>query len=272
MDILLCETFLTKRTHKLIIIPGYTLLSNNQEKSKGGGTAILIKNHISNTRRSDLEEFHEGQLETTYIEIQSKNKKKIVVGSLYRPPNTSAEQLHNHLSKTIPKVKSEKKDKQLILRMDLLKSNSHTAIQKFLDIIMNNGLLPTITRPTRITQQTATLIDNIFISEVLQRNFDSAILIHDMSDHLPILALMKQTKITDKNPIEFNSRLLNSLHISNINRKLRDIDWTGHLNSESCDTNFNTFCDLLHMKRQWILWPPSNVYVFLPKENLASPG
>ena len=84
MDVLLlCETFLTKSTHKLINIPGYTLLSNNREKSKGGGTAILTKNHINYTRRSDLEEFQEGQLETTYIEIQSKNKKKIIVGSLY---------------------------------------------------------------------------------------------------------------------------------------------------------------------------------------------
>ena len=67
-----------------------------------------------------------------------------------------------------------------------------------------------------------------------------------MSDHLPTLALMKQTKITDKDPIEFNSRLLNSVHISNIDRKLQDIDWIGHLNRESCDTNFNTFCNLLH--------------------------
>ena len=113
-------------------------------------------------------------------------------------------------------------------------------------MLINNGLLATITQPTRITQQSATLIDNIFISEVLQHNFDSAILIHDMSDHLPTLALMKQTKLTDKNPIEFNSRLLNSTCISNINRKLWDIDWIGHLNSESCDTNFNTFCNLLH--------------------------
>ena len=113
-------------------------------------------------------------------------------------------------------------------------------------MLINNGLLPTITWPARITQQSATLIDSIFISDMLQRNFDSAILIHDMSDHLPTLALMKQTKITDQNSIEFNSRLLNSECISNINRKLWDIDWIGHLNSESCDTNFNTFCNLLH--------------------------
>ena len=52
--------------------------------------------------------------------------------------------------------------------------------------------------------------------------------------------------MADKNPIEFQSRLLNSERINNINRKLRDIDWIGHLNNESCDTNFNAFCNLLH--------------------------
>ena len=104
-----------------------------------------------------------------------------MIGSLYWSPNTSTEVLYEHLSNTIPRVKSEGRDKHLILGMDhnldLLKSNNHTATRKFLDMILDNGLIPSITRPTRITQQSATLIDNIFISEVLQRNFDSAILI-----------------------------------------------------------------------------------------------
>ena len=43
--LLLCETFLSKRTYILINIPGYILLSNNREKSKGGGTSILKKSH-----------------------------------------------------------------------------------------------------------------------------------------------------------------------------------------------------------------------------------
>ena len=105
---------------------------------------------------------------------------------------------------------------------------------------------------------------------MLQRNFDSTILIHDMSNHLPTLALMKQTKITDKNPIEFHSRLLNSEHIGNINRKLWDIDWIGHLNNKSCDTNFNTFCNLLHETMDTVA--PLSVYVSLQKENLANHG
>ena len=40
--ILLCETFLNKKTIKLVNIPGYELIASSQESSKGGGTAILI--------------------------------------------------------------------------------------------------------------------------------------------------------------------------------------------------------------------------------------
>ena len=53
------------------------------------------------------------------------------------------------------------------------------------------GLLPTITRLSRITQMSATLIDNIFISSNLYKNFDSALLLEDISDHLPVMALLK---------------------------------------------------------------------------------
>ena len=71
---LLCETFLSKKMQKLIYILGYNLLCNNHENSKGGGTAILLRDRINYIRRNDLEEFHEGPLETTYVEIQAKNK------------------------------------------------------------------------------------------------------------------------------------------------------------------------------------------------------
>ena len=40
--ILLCETFLNRKTTKLVKIPGYELITNCRVTSKGGGTAILI--------------------------------------------------------------------------------------------------------------------------------------------------------------------------------------------------------------------------------------
>ena len=67
-----------------------------------------------------------------------------------------------------------------------------------------------------------------------------------MSDHLPAIALFKQTKFTDKSPIEFKSRRLTEDKIKNqINQKLHNVDWNGNLNSDNSNTNFNKFCGLL---------------------------
>ena len=51
--------------------------------------------------------------------------------------------------------------------LDLLKCNVHKQTQALLDGLTDKNLLPTITRPTRITQNTAPLLDNIFVSERL---------------------------------------------------------------------------------------------------------
>ena len=66
-----------------------------------------------------------------------------------------------------------------------------------------------------------------------------------MSDHLPAITLFKQTKFTDKSPIEFESRRLTEDKINWINQKLHNVDWNGNLNSDNCNTNFNKFCGLL---------------------------
>ena len=113
--------------------------------------------------------------------------------------------------------------------IDLLRSEEHVSKRKFLDLIL--------TRPTRITQRSATLIDNIYISKNLQCKFDSAIIMDDISDHLPLVALLRQTKITDKSPIEFTSHGLNATKISQIHQKLCTTDWNSILNSDDINTN-----------------------------------
>ena len=101
----------------------------------------------------------------------------------------------------------------------------------------------TITRPTRITHQTATLIDNIFVSGKLYRNFESAIILSDISDHLPILSLLKQSKYSTKQALEFTSRRLNRNSLAKIKHSLLHIDWIGLLNKKTSNENFDIFCN-----------------------------
>ena len=69
--------------------------------------------------------------------------------------------------------------------LDLLKHHVHLATQDFLKLLYEMKLLPCITRPTRITHNSSTLIDNIFLSPKLHSVQLSCIILSDLSDHMP---------------------------------------------------------------------------------------
>ena len=64
--------------------------------------------------------------------------------------------------------------------MDLLKSENHCSTRTFLEDLTDKNIMPTITHPTCIMQNTATLIDNIFVSKNLQKYFESAVILDDI--------------------------------------------------------------------------------------------
>ena len=125
--------------------------------------------------------------------------------------------------------------------MDFLKSGNHCSTRTFLEDLTDKNIMPTISRPTCIMQNTATLIDNTFVSENLQKYFESAVIPDDISDHLPTLALLKQTKLLDKKPLVFKSQNLSKEKIAKIKTKLYELDWTRHLDANNCSKNFDLF-------------------------------
>ena len=148
------------------------------------------------------------------------------------------------LNELTSNVQSEK-DKEIILGMDhnldLPKSRAHKPTQIFIEDLLDKNIPPTITRLTRITQNSATLIDNIFGNERLHHFFESAVIITDISGHLPTLSFLKQTKLLDRKLLEFESRNLSEAKIKTIKTKLLQVDWTNVFNSTSSNENFDKF-------------------------------
>ena len=196
--------------------------------------------------RADLEDLNKDNFECTFIELNRKSKKSIIVGSIYCPPNTKPKDFNNQYQNMLSRLKLEKKE--IILGMDhnldLLKSNNHPETQTFIDLNFGNCLFPCITRPTRITKSSATLIDNTFISESLHKSFDSCVLIHDLSDHLPSLINIHNQTYGTGNYLEFKSRSLNKEKISNIKNLLYNTDWSV-LNKNNVNITFKEFHTIL---------------------------
>ena len=218
-------------------------------EKKGGGVTILIRDGISYKRKTDLDVFDEGLMELIFVEVRSKNGKQIIFGSMYKPPNVGIDQFSEHLSSNTYKARQVqgKHLPEMVFGMDhnmnLLNSAIHPPRHKFIETLNELKLYPTITRPTRITHHSATLIDNIYVTEILHRNFESTILINDMSDHLPTLAMLKQTRLMNPEPITFNSRCLNKNKLKQVDHKLMRVDWIGVLTCTMSDEKFNQFSD-----------------------------
>ena len=181
------ETWVTRANEHVVRIPNYNFIGKHRANKKGGGVGLAVHETIHYRTRDDIKLNHDSDLEYQFIELKAR-KRNILVGSMYRSPQSKEKEFLQDYKQLIDILKQHK-DKEIVIgmdhNMDLLKASKHTNTQEFLDYNIEMNLLPVITKPTRITDTSATLIDNIFISGRPQHNYNSGLIISDMSDHLP---------------------------------------------------------------------------------------
>ena len=90
------------------------------------------------------------------------NGQTYIVGVVNRPPNSNIVDFNN----TMHSILGEGDTVSLLhygrLNLDLLKHDKYPPTEKYLDIMHVNYFIPIINRPTRVTRDTSTLIDNIY--------------------------------------------------------------------------------------------------------------
>ncbi len=109
--------------------------------------------------------YEAGQLESVLIEILNEKKKNEIYGCIYRHPTMDVKSFNEkYFNEVISKITDEKKVCYLAgdFNIDLLKSETNPDTKDFFDSLTSNLFVPHITLPTRITNRSQTLIDNIF--------------------------------------------------------------------------------------------------------------
>ena len=93
---------------------------------------------------------------------------------------------NNYLSQIFEIVSKEQKQVFLLgdFNINLLNYNDHQPTNDFLDSLASNSFIPYILHPTRITNHSKTLIDNIF-SNFISPDIMSGNITATISDHLP---------------------------------------------------------------------------------------
>jgi len=195
-----------------VTIEGYDLYHTETLTAKGG-TAIFIKNSYDTFERNDLKIKH-NDFESTWIEIKNKNSKNIISGCIYRHPRYDMKEFLQYLDKTLTTINKENKEIFISgdFNADFLKIEKNKNYQEFYNLVTSNGLLPRIVRPTRVTENSATIIDNIF-SNSFKRGMISGNLMLCISEHFSqFLSIgtnnvsLKNTKIYGRDYSKFNPK------------------------------------------------------------------
>jgi len=241
------ETRLSSSSLPSISLPGYSF-THTPSTSHAGGVGLYIANHLTFKPRDDLNKilYSSSLLESIFVEVFLNNSANFIIGCIYKHPKFDVNDFNVNISMLLSKVDTEKKNIILLgdFNIDLLSCKTNKSYSNFLDICASSHLFPFITLPTRITSESSTLIDNIFMSSSNYKTTSGNLTI-SISDHLPqflmLYSLNLNSNTTSFKPTYY--RKWSAFNSTNFRNDFNQISWNEILALENrdCDFSFNAF-------------------------------
>ena len=234
-------------------------LSIPRRKScKGGGLATYINTTVCDEdeievfepRNVDLQSF-DCELMFVRLNRHKKVNKSIILGNVYRSPSREPEKFIQYLEEMFVALHRHR-HKHIVFAGDfninLLNYETDIYSQKLTDIMANHGFIQTVSRPTRITDHSATLIDHVY-SNISENISSTNIVTLDLSDHLAVVTnivlttdntspLVRSTK-RPKTPY----RRFNAENTEKFRRLISEETWAETESETDSQLKFNKFID-----------------------------
>ena len=240
----LTETWLNDSSCEICGINGYKSVEKHRS-GMGGAVALFIRDNLTFTERNYLAHFDE-DIESVYIEIgkdQQHSNRDIVIGVIYRPPNRDIVSFNDKLCITLDRIKRENKLCYLFgdFNINLLNHDSHIHTGEFIDLLSTYSFLPLITRPTRVTASTATLIDNILTNNVDNIvHSDQGILVTDVTDYYPVFHIHRIPTVQEVE-VYMLKRIYSVKNKHAFIQSIAETDWSEIYNVTSTEIAFMAF-------------------------------
>ena len=213
----------------------------------GGGVALCIKQSLQCSLIKQFSTSIPMLLEQLVVEITIQGSKNIIISCMYRSPNGD----FNNFNEYVDMFLNYNKNNTIFVcgdfNVNLLSHCQHYLTDNFLYILHGYGLYTLITQPTRITIHSATLLDNIF-TNVPFNNAKSGVIINDISDHLPIFAVINYRGwISTENLKKYKTiRQFTDENMQALNNYLIRFDWTTITSSTDVDECYSLFIDAIN--------------------------
>ena len=234
---------------------GYNMVYSEPDKVRGG-VALLCKLGIAMEPRPDLEipkpnNVRDIDLENIWYEATLPNIGKVVIGVIYKHPNSTVKGLkyfRQKLEENMIKI-NKKKQKCIIcgdINIDGMKVLKDTNTKLFFESCLLNNFIPLTTLPSRFQNDICTAIDHIIVNQTLicQTGHKGAgHIFNDISDHLPnFLSISKKSQSVKKKDRK-KIRIFGDKNINKFRDKLESKDWDPFFDTNDPNEALQIFYD-----------------------------
>ena len=211
-----------------------------------GGVGLFINSNFQYNIRTDLSVFIPHVCETLFVEIKLTPKSKpIIIGCIYRP-NTAPKADLDIFSETIlglmMTIQDENRTAYLLgdFNIDLLKYNTHDKTKLYVDSVLTHGFMPVISKPTRVTHQTATLIDHIYTNDILVNTRSGVLITDEVADHFGVFHIILSDTNENVNQFKYIRNMGND-RLELFKSKLSETDFNEVLNTSNVNEAYTKF-------------------------------
>ena len=198
---------------KMFELPDYQLISKGKYCSNHGWLFIYVI-YVHNDYNCEPIKIKEDTIgwENLFVKVRHKSpgSKANIIGNIYRVPKELLSDFHSfqeEFDETLELLRTNRSPIYLCgdCNIDLLKINTKDHYNTFYNNLTAAGYLPRISLPTHVTNHSATLIDNIFSTELYIN--DSAVIVNHISDHQMICTYSTDTEKTIMRPVKGSQKL-----------------------------------------------------------------
>ena len=240
------------------------ILQNPVRKSgKGGGLAIYINKRVCNPEQIEIfsPNYQANEADSQCGEFQflkihkckGYNQTKIIV-NVYRSPSKKVDNFTSLLDRILKGLDRHAR-KHIVLtgdfNIDLIKYDRDLSSQNLITVLEKYGFLQLVSRPTRITDHSATLIDHVY-TNCIENIVSCNVLTVDIPDHLATLTTLSLGSATQqREKVGVNRkkgnvklRLFNEANNLKFKNLIASETWGEVHSEESAEAKYNKFSEI----------------------------
>ena len=261
-------------------------LAQNRKNKHGGGVITYIHKDINKYKVNKTLTYLDEYNHCLATDITTNNIITTIL-NVYRAPTQSNTNFISILEDKMQKLGNRQCYITGDFNYNLININNHEPTEQFFDLLTSFCFKPLITKPTRISNNSQTLIDNIWTNNLsTDTKVSSHILVTDITDHLPCITAIvnnqmttngyryiQKRKITDENRGKFREHLAKaapalSFHTNNMSNTLdaRYDDYFSHFKL-IYDKHFPIKTMKIHNKTYSKPWVTKETQKLIKKKN-----